>query len=132
MPKPEWGKKRQCMSCGTKFYDMQRAQIVCPACGTEHDATETTSRARRSRSARTPAREATKAPAAEVAPEPAESTETEVGSDQETYADPADPAETVESGGEEETYDMIEDVSELGEDEDFGDVAGEDEEDDGR
>ena len=34
MAKPELGFKRQCMSCGAKFYDLNRDPIVCPKCGT--------------------------------------------------------------------------------------------------
>jgi uncharacterized protein (TIGR02300 family) len=32
--KPELGAKRQCQSCATKFYDLNREPIVCPKCGT--------------------------------------------------------------------------------------------------
>ena len=48
--KPEWGVKRLCQSCGTKFYDLQRAPITCPSCGTEADR-ESPLKSRRSRSA---------------------------------------------------------------------------------
>ncbi len=34
MAKPELGTKRQCQSCGTKFYDLSRDPIICPKCGT--------------------------------------------------------------------------------------------------
>lgn len=34
MSKPELGLKRQCMSCGAKFYDLNRDPAVCPKCGT--------------------------------------------------------------------------------------------------
>ncbi len=34
MAKPELGSKRQCMSCGAKFYDLSRDPAVCPKCGT--------------------------------------------------------------------------------------------------
>lgn len=37
MAKPEWGFKRTCLSCGAKFYDMQKNPIVCPACETTFD-----------------------------------------------------------------------------------------------
>ena len=37
MAKPEWGLKRTCLGCGTRFYDMQRAPIVCPSCEAEFD-----------------------------------------------------------------------------------------------
>ena len=33
MAKPELGAKRQCQSCGTKFYDLKQDPIVCPKCG---------------------------------------------------------------------------------------------------
>lgn len=33
MAKPEWGKKRTCPKCGTRFYDLQQADpVVCIAC----------------------------------------------------------------------------------------------------
>ena len=34
MAKPELGTKRQCQSCGSKFYDLQKDPILCPKCGT--------------------------------------------------------------------------------------------------
>ena len=33
MAKPELGAKRQCQSCGTKFYDLNKDPIACPKCG---------------------------------------------------------------------------------------------------
>lgn len=33
MAKPELGSKRQCQSCGAKFFDLNRDPIVCPKCG---------------------------------------------------------------------------------------------------
>lgn len=36
--KPDMGTKRQCQSCGTKFFDMNRSPIVCPKCGTVYQA----------------------------------------------------------------------------------------------
>jgi uncharacterized protein (TIGR02300 family) len=33
LAKPEWGAKRVCQSCGTKFYDFLRDPILCPSCG---------------------------------------------------------------------------------------------------
>ena len=32
MAKPELGNKRQCQSCGAKFFDLNRDPIVCPKC----------------------------------------------------------------------------------------------------
>ena len=38
MAKPEWGQKRLCASCGTRYYDMRHDPIVCPKCGATFDA----------------------------------------------------------------------------------------------
>jgi uncharacterized protein (TIGR02300 family) len=38
MPKAELGTKRVCVSCGTRFYDLQKQPAVCPKCGTEQPA----------------------------------------------------------------------------------------------
>ena len=35
MAKREWGAKHTCVSCGVKFYDLQRNPIACPKCDTE-------------------------------------------------------------------------------------------------
>ena len=35
MPKAEWGLKKICPSCETKFYDLNRKPAVCPNCGLE-------------------------------------------------------------------------------------------------
>ena len=32
MARPELGVKRQCMSCGAKFYDLNKDPIICPKC----------------------------------------------------------------------------------------------------
>ena len=37
MAKPEWGKKRICLACNTKYYDLNKSPIICPSCGTEYD-----------------------------------------------------------------------------------------------
>jgi uncharacterized protein (TIGR02300 family) len=31
--KPELGAKRQCQSCGVKFFDLNKDPVVCPKCG---------------------------------------------------------------------------------------------------
>jgi uncharacterized protein (TIGR02300 family) len=108
LAKPEWGTKRICPSCGTRYYDLLRQQVVCPKCSTPYDP-EAFLKARRARPAIVPEKE--------LAP---------VGDDAETDAD-AEGLETVEDdeeattladGGEEEEEELIEDASELGEDED--------------
>ena len=35
MEKSARGTKRQCLSCATKFYDLNRDPILCPSCGTQ-------------------------------------------------------------------------------------------------
>ena len=37
MAKPEWGKKRICQSCGTKYYDLNITPMICPSCEAEFD-----------------------------------------------------------------------------------------------
>ena len=37
MAKPEWGIKRICSSCNTKYYDFNKSPIICPVCGAEFD-----------------------------------------------------------------------------------------------
>lgn len=34
---PKWGKKRDCHDCGSKFYDMNKSNPICPKCGTAFD-----------------------------------------------------------------------------------------------
>ena len=34
MARPELGVKRQCLSCGARFYDLNKDPIVCPKCAT--------------------------------------------------------------------------------------------------
>ena len=103
MAKPEWGTKRICPSCGTRYYDLMREQVVCPKCSTPYDP-EAFLKARRSR------------PVAPVEKELApvgDDVETE---DVETVED--DEAVPLAAGDEEEEEELIEDASELGEDED--------------
>jgi len=33
MPKDEWGVKRVCPSCSTRFYDLRADPMTCPSCG---------------------------------------------------------------------------------------------------
>src|SRR5262245_58946074 len=48
--KPEWGSKRICPSCGTRYYDLLREPVICPKCATPFDA-EAFLRSRRTRPA---------------------------------------------------------------------------------
>lgn len=33
MPKDEWGVKRLCPHCATRFYDLRNDPMTCPSCG---------------------------------------------------------------------------------------------------
>lgn len=37
MPNEEWGVKRLCPKCATRFYDLQKDPMTCPACEHEFD-----------------------------------------------------------------------------------------------
>ncbi len=37
MPNEEWGVKRLCPKCATRFYDLQNDPMTCPSCGSEFD-----------------------------------------------------------------------------------------------
>ncbi len=101
MTKPEWGTKRICQSCGTRFYDLRRRPIECPKCGTIFDP-ETLIKARRPRQA----------------PQPVPAVVEEVVAVEPELVEEEAAAPQVSESEEEE---VIEDASELGEDED--DVA---------
>ena len=38
MPKDEWGVKRLCPNCSTRFYDLRNDPMTCPSCGAVHTA----------------------------------------------------------------------------------------------
>ena len=50
MVKADLGKKRACLACGMRFYDLNRNPIECPGCGAEFDP-ENIIRSRKGRSA---------------------------------------------------------------------------------
>jgi len=105
LAKPEWGTKRICPSCGTRYYDLLREQVICPKCSTPYDP-EAFLKARRAR------------PVAPVEKELAP-----VGDDLDTDIDveaseDEEEAVPLAEGDEEEDEELIEDASELGEDED--------------
>ena len=113
MAKPEWGTKRICPSCGTRYYDMQHDPIICPKCQTPFDP-EALLRARRSRPAASVERELEPVGAEDIDPDvEAEEPEAPEEEDEEEEVAAVPLAET-----EEEEEEIIEDASELGEDED--------------
>ena len=95
--KTEWGAKRQCQSCGARFYDLNCDPIECPKCGAVFDPA-TSSRAKRSR----PAPPTSKPEAPPPVPDDLDSK--------------IDTEENLSEDDDED--DVIEDPSELGEDED--------------
>ncbi len=118
--KPEWGTKRICQACGAKFYDLRRSPIVCPACGVEFDP-EALLRSRRSRAPGAKDDEGKKAAAKKAAVEKAAPDKDEEAFDADLEDEDLDDTEdmTDEDGDEA----VIEDASELGEDEeDLSDV----------
>jgi uncharacterized protein (TIGR02300 family) len=107
--KPEWGSKRICPSCGARYYDLMRRPVICPKCDTPFDPEAFL----RSRRARPPA-------PVEKELEPVGADELDVESEAEEDAEIAveeEEALPLEEG-EEEDEELLEDASELGEDED--------------
>lgn len=117
MAKPEWGMKRLCPNCGTRYYDMRHDPIICPKCGTAFDA-EAVVKTRRTR--------AVAVPEAVIEPVADEELDTDIAAVEVEGEEVADAlaiedvsADVVETeDGEEEDEEVIEDASELGEDED--------------
>jgi len=94
--KQAWGSKRQCQECGARFYDLNKDPIICPKCQKvfEPEAVKPSRRGRPQPAPKKPV-------PAEVVPEVAAEGDLEVEGD--------------------EAEEVLEDTSELGEDED--DVA---------
>jgi uncharacterized protein (TIGR02300 family) len=119
--KPEWGSKRTCQSCGANFYDLQRKPIVCPKCAAEFTV-QSFSRPQRSRAAAAAQPVAVAASAPEPAAQPKAAAEAKAAPD-EVDADSIGDADSVATDADkddddEEDESLIEDASELGEDED--------------
>lgn len=100
MAKPEWGTKRICQSCSAPFYDLRRDPIICPKCAAIFDP-EAVLKSRRVRGVEEPVVEKPK--------EEAEVEDIELESDEE------------EAVADEEDDDILEDASDLGDD-DMSDV----------
>jgi uncharacterized protein (TIGR02300 family) len=117
LAKQEWGTKRLCPNCGTRYYDMHHDPIVCPRCGAAFDP-EALLKTRRTRAV---------APAV-VEAVAEEEVEPDLGAEEVAVPADADAALPIEGAEEEEAEvegeedeeeeEVIEDASELGEDED--------------
>lgn len=46
MVKLEWGVKRTCQNCASRFYDLQRSPITCPKCNSVYEIQTVTKRGR--------------------------------------------------------------------------------------
>jgi len=102
--KAEWGLKRICPNCGTRYYDFRKDPPTCPACGTVYDP-EALLKSRRSRPGMV--EETRKGPAKSVA--------RDAGFDE---VAPADVEEDVDipDTDDDDGAGLIEDPGELGED----------------
>ena len=108
--KPEWGSKRICPSCGTRYYDLMREPVICPKCSTPFDP-EAFLKSRRAR----PAAPVEK----ELEPVGADELDTELEPDETEIAEEEEEEEAAPlEEAEEEDEELLEDASELGEDED--------------
>jgi uncharacterized protein (TIGR02300 family) len=109
--KASWGAKRQCLNCSARFYDLGRVPIVCPKCGAQFEP-EVFVRGRK-RAAALAAAAAAKSKASKAAPAKAKDVVEEV---------PAPDEEAAETADDDEEEEVIEDTSELGE-EDVAEVV---------
>jgi len=108
--KPEWGTKRICPSCGTRYYDLLREPVVCPKCCTPY-VPEAFLKSRRAR----PVPPVEK----ELEPVGAEELDTGLETEEADVVEEEEEAEAVPlEEAEEEDEELLEDASELGEDED--------------
>ena len=107
--KPEWGTKRICPTCGTRYYDLLRDPVICPKCATPFDP-EAFLKARRARPA-APVEKELEPVGADELDSDLETEEVETADEEEEEAVPLEEAE-------EEDEEILEDASELGEDED--------------
>jgi len=127
--KAEWGTKRLCPNCGTRYYDMRKEPPACPSCATVFDPEALL----RSRRARPIPVEEVKRPVV-VREEEGEEVETEEAEAAEEEADvladeadedgiPVEGIEEDEEAAEDEADVLIEDTSELGDVDDVGEVV---------
>ncbi len=105
MTKPDWGTKRVCVSCATKFYDFARSPIVCPKCGSQFDP-EIQLKSRRSRPAAVKPIKAVRKPPKRVSKD-----DDDDDSDSEEDIDLGDDLEDIEDDADEDA--VLDDGSDL-------------------
>jgi len=109
--KPEWGAKRFCQSCGARYYDLLRTPPTCPKCGTVFEAAKDPKAKRKSAVPATGKIE----DAVAVVPEKDDVKKVSVTPGEEDLDDlDAEDSEGEKAGGD----DLMEDTSDLGEDDD--------------
>lgn len=105
MARPELGLKRQCMSCGAKFYDLDKDPATCPKCGTIYQVSAASSRvaapALAARAAAVPADDDEDADLEKGGPEIVSLDEVETAEDD---ADTSVDADDTESGDSDDTF----------------------------
>ncbi len=122
MAKLAWGTKLTCPSCGARFYDLRRPSVACPKCETPYGG-KINVKPKRTRVPAEAAKQVEQAVVIAAAAEPHKESRASTGVENKAFDDKAlegiGDVEGVETGKAEE---LIEDPSELGEDDD--DVAG--------
>jgi uncharacterized protein (TIGR02300 family) len=92
MPARELGTKHLCFKCGTKFYDLKKAEPICPKCGADQ---------RQSPALKAPASEKRSRPAARPpAPPPPAAEEPETVAELDEDAEPDDDEDDDEEDDE--------------------------------
>jgi uncharacterized protein (TIGR02300 family) len=117
LAKPEWGTKRICHDCGTRFYDLLRGPVICPSCGAKLEP-EALLKTRRSRVVTGEREEPVKQVRAPSKVEAVREKPAEKSDGQNRKIANEDEAAKGEEVEKEEKVALIEDASELGEDED--------------
>ncbi len=126
MAKPEWGTKRTCESCGERFFDLGRNPVVCPYCRAIRQV-ENAAALRRAASANAEAaaanakaaahaKAAAKARAAAITKAAVQAKALAVASMAASGGGPDEVADHID--GAKADDDLIEDASDLGEDDD--------------
>lgn len=114
--KPDWGTKRVCPSCDARFYDMKREPIVCPKCQTTIDL-NAVAKPKRPKPAPAPAKPAPPPAVVEAVSDEVAAADP-VAEDAEAEAIKEDGAPVEAASDDEDDDDVMEDVSDLGKDED--------------
>lgn len=120
---PDRGTKRQCLNCGTKFYDLNRDPIVCPHCGTVFAVTSAKPSGRAK-----PEEQARSEPKVEVVE--VDKAAAEAGAEIVSLEDAEDPDSDDDNGDEDiPEVEDVEEVEDIGDDDDDTFLEEEEEED---